>query len=418
MERLLLLADDAVNEETVRLALPHAARLASAPLTDAVGPLARRVEDFERETIRAELDRNRHNMTATRACLGLERSHLYKKCAHLGIKPWNKLSDMERRDFLTSLAALQVAARLDAQTSNGMIYRNLGTTGQRVSALGLGGYHMGVPKEESESIRIVRSAIDRGITFLDNSCDYHDGGSEIRMGKALKDGYRKRIFLMTKYNGRTRQMAEKQINESLRRLQVETIDLIQFHENIRMEDPDRYFAAGGALEAVLAAKKAGKVRFIGFTGHKDPAVHLRMLDMAAQNKFHFDSCQMPLNVLDYHFRSFAHQVVPRLVKEGIAVLGMKPLGSGNVLRASVATPIELPALLALNLPTSVVINGCDSMERLDQAFEAVRTFKPLSGQQLEAIVSKTRDAAMTGAFEPFKTTTQYDGTAQHPEWMG
>src|SRR5580693_4666575 len=324
---------------------------------------------------------------------------------------------MERREFLSMLTALQVAAKLDAQTSNGMIYRNLGMTGQRVSALGLGGYHMGVPKEESESIRIVRSAIDRGITFLDNSCDYHDGGSEIRMGKALKDGYRKRVFLMTKYNGRTSAMAAKQIDESLRRLQVDVIDLIQLHENIRMEDPDRYFAPGGAHEAVMAAKKAGKVRYIGFTGHKDPAVHLRMLDMAAQNHFHFDSAQMPLNVLDFHFRSFAHQVVPRLVKEGTAVLGMKPLASGNVLKTGAASPIEC-LHYALNLPTSVVINGCDSMERLDQAFEAVRTFRPMSESQVAALVAKTKEAAMTGKFEPFKTTTQFDGTAQHPEWMG
>jgi aryl-alcohol dehydrogenase-like predicted oxidoreductase len=225
------------------------------------------------------------------------------------------------------------------------------------------------------------------------------------------------VFLMTKYNGRTRAMAAKQIDESLRRLQVETIDLIQFHENIRMEDPDRFFAPGGALEAVMEAKKAGKVRYIGFTGHKDPAPHLRMLDVAAQNKFHFDSCQMPLNVLDYHFRSFAHQVVPRLVKEGIAVLGMKPMAAGDVLRAGVATAIEC-LHYALNLPTSVVINGCDSMERLDQAFEAVRTFQPMSEAELQSIVSKTREAAMTGKFEGFKTTMDFDGTAQHPEWMG
>jgi aryl-alcohol dehydrogenase-like predicted oxidoreductase len=329
----------------------------------------------------------------------------------------NKLSVMERREFVKMLGALQVAANLDAQTSNGMIYRNLGTTGERVSALGLGGYHMGVPHDENESIRIVRSAIDRGITFLDNSCDYHDGASEIRMGKALKDGYRKRIFLMTKYNGRTRAMAAHDIDQSLRRMQVETIDLIQLHENIRLEDPDRFFAPGGALEAVMAAKKAGKVRYIGFTGHKDPAVHLRMLDVAAEHNFHFDSCQMPLNVLDYHFRSFAHLVVPRLVKEGIAVLGMKPMAFGNVLKAGVATPIEC-LHYALNLPTSVVISGCDSMERLDQSFEAVRTFKPLSEAQLHALVDKTKQAAMTGKFEPFKTTTEFDGTAQHPEWMG
>jgi predicted aldo/keto reductase-like oxidoreductase len=324
---------------------------------------------------------------------------------------------MERRDFITGLAALQIAAKLDAQTSNGMIYRNLGTTGQRVSAIGLGGYHMAVPREESESVRIVRSAVDRGINFLDNSCDYHDGASELRMGKALKDGYRKRVFLMTKFNGRTREMAAKNIDESLRRMQVETIDLIQLHENIRMEDPDRYFAPGGAHEAVMAAKKAGKIRFVGFTGHKDPAVHLRMLDVAAQNNFHFDTCQMPLNVLDYHFRSFAHEVVPRLIKEGVAVLGMKPMAIGNVLKAGVATPIEC-LHYALNLPTSVVINGCDSMERLDQAFEAARTFKPLTESQLQAIVSKTKAAALTGKFEPFKTTQQFDGTATHPEWMG
>ena len=323
---------------------------------------------------------------------------------------------MERRDFLTMLSALQVAAQLDAQTSKGMIYRNLGTTGERVSAIGLGGYHIGVPKDENESIRIIRSAVDRGITFLDNSCDYQEGLAEIRMGKALKDGYRQRVFLMTKYNGRTRAMAAKQIDESLKRLQVETVDLIQFHETIRMEDPDRFFAPGGALEADLAAKKARKGRNIGFTGHKDPAVHLRMLDVAAQNNFHFDTCQLPLNVLDYHFRSFTHQVVPRLVKEGIAVLGMKPIAFGNVVKAGVATPIEC-LHYALNLPTSVVINGCDSMERLDQAFEAVRTFKPLSEAQLQAIVTKTKAAAMTGKFEPFKTTADLDGTTKHPEWM-
>jgi predicted aldo/keto reductase-like oxidoreductase len=328
-----------------------------------------------------------------------------------------KPQDLQRREFLGGLAALQVAGSLDAAGSDGMIYRKLGSTGERVSAIGLGGYHIGVPKDESEGIRIIRSAVDRGITFLDNSWDYHDGGSEIRMGKALKDGYRKRVFLMTKYNGRTREAAAKQIDESLKRLQVDVIDLIQFHENIRMEDPDRYFAAGGAHEAVMAAKQAGKIRYIGFTGHKDPAVHLRMLDMAAQNHFHFDSCQMPLNVLDFHFRSFAHQVVPRLVKEGTAALGMKPMAFGNVLKAGVATPIEC-LHYALNLPTSVVINGCDSMERLDQALEAARTFKPLTAAQLSSLVAKTKAVAMTGKFEPFKTSTQFDGTATHPEWMG
>ena len=328
-----------------------------------------------------------------------------------------KPTHMQRREFIAGLAALQATVPLGAATSEGMIYRKLGTTGEQVSAIGLGGFHIGVPTDQNEGIRIIRSAIDRGITFLDNSCDYHNGGSEICMGKALRDGYRKRIFLMTKYNGRTRKAAAEQIDESLKRLQVDVLDLIQFHENIRMEDPDRYFAPGGAHEAVVAAKKAGKVRYIGFTGHKDPAVHLRMLDAAAAHGFHFDTCQMPLNVLDYHFRSFAHTVVPRLVKEGIAVLGMKPFSSGDLFPANVATPIEC-LHYALNLPTSVVINGCDSMERLDQAFEAARTFKPLTPGQLAAIVGKTKQAAMTGKFERFKTTAHYDGTAAHPESMG
>jgi len=324
---------------------------------------------------------------------------------------------MERREFIAGLGALQLTSSVQGANATGMIYRKLGSTGEQVSAIGLGGYHAGVPADENEGIRIVRSAVDRGITFLDNSCDYHEGKSEILMGKALKDGYRKRVFLMTKFNGRTRAAAAHDIDQSLQRLQTDVIDLIQFHENIRMEDPDRYFAPGGAHEAVMAAKQAGKVRYIGFTGHKDPLVHLRMLDVAAQHKFHFDSCQMPLNVLDYHFRSFSHNVVPRLVKEGIAVLGMKPMAFGAVLKAGVATPVEC-LHYALNLPTSVVITGCDSMERLDQAFEAARTFKPFSPAELAALVAKTREAAMSGLYEPFKTTAEFDGTASHPQWMG
>ncbi len=298
-----------------------------------------------------------------------------------------------------------------------MIYRTLGRTGEKVSAIGLGGFHIGTPQDPAVGIHIIRSALDRGITFLDNCWDYHDGESEIRMGNALRDGYRKKAFLMTKFDGRTKEAAAKQIDESLKRLQADYIDLIQYHENIRMEDPDRFFATGGALEAVLAAKEAGKVRYIGFTGHKDPAVHLRMLDMAAQHKFHFDACQMPLNPMDAHFRSFADQVVPKLVAEGIAVLGMKSMGGGNVLKAGVVTPIEC-LHYALSLPTSVVINGCESMERLDQAFEAIRTFKPMTGAQMSALLAKTKQAALTGKYEPFKTTTQFDGTAHNPKWLG
>jgi aryl-alcohol dehydrogenase-like predicted oxidoreductase len=305
-----------------------------------------------------------------------------------------------------------------AQTRSGdMIYRTLGRTGERVSAIGLGGYHIGVPKEEADSIKLVRTAVDNGITFLDNCWDYHDGRSEVWMGKALRDGYRQKVFLMTKFDGRTRESTARQIDESLQRLQTDHIDLMQYHENIRMEDPDRFFAPDGPLEALLAAKKAGKIQYIGFTGHKDPAVHLRMLEVAAQHSFHFDSAQMPLNLLDAHFRSFAKKVVPELVAQGIAVLGMKPLASSNIPKNGVATAIEC-LHYALNLPTSVVINGCDTMERLHQALEAARTFKPLSETELSALLSKTREAALTGKLEPFKTTAQFDGTASHVEWMG
>jgi len=327
-----------------------------------------------------------------------------------------KLSDLQRREFLSSLAGLTIAAGLGGETRDGVIYRNLGSTGERVSAIGLGGYHIGVPSED-ESIRIVRTALDRGITFLDNSWDYHDGGSEIRMGKALRDGYRKKAFLMTKYNGRTRTSASQQIDDSLRRLQTDHIDLIQFHENIRMTDADKYFGPNGAHEAVMAAKQAGKVRYVGFTGHKDPSIHLHMLDMAAKHGFHFDSCQMPLNVLDYHFRSFAHQVVPRLVAEKTAVLGMKPLANGLIFHLN---NIDAVACLhyALNLPTSVVMNGCDSVERLEQAFQAMRTFTPMNAAQVEELTAKTKEAAHSGKIERFKTSEDFDGTSHNPSSMG
>ena len=239
---------------------------------------------------------------------------------------------MDRRDALKAFATIALtgaareaaAGQPGASKSGEMIYRVLGRTGEKVSAIGLGGHHIGRPRDAAEGIRIIRSAIDRGITFLDNCWDYHDGESERRMGDALRDGYRKRAFLMTKFDGRTKASTASQIDESLRRLETDTIDLMQYHENIRMEDPDRFFAPGGPVEALLEAKKAGKIRYIGFTGHKDPAVHLRMLDVAAAHGFHFDACQMPLNVMDAHFRSFGREVVPRLVKEGIGVLGMKP----------------------------------------------------------------------------------------------
>jgi predicted aldo/keto reductase-like oxidoreductase len=298
-----------------------------------------------------------------------------------------------------------------------MIYRALGRTGERVSAIGLGGHHIGRPADPNEGIRIIRSAIHRGITFMDNSWDYHDGESERRMGIALRDGYRQKVFLMTKFDGRTKRATAEQIDESLQRLQTDHIDLIQFHENIRMEDPDRFFAPQGALEAVLAAKQAGKIRYVGFTGHKDPVVHLRMLDVATAHNFLFDSCQMPLNVMDAHFRSFTRQVLPKLVEQHIAVLGMKPLGDGNILRSNTLSAIEC-LHYALNLPAAVIITGCESMERLDQAIEAVDTFAPMSEAQVAALLARTRDAAATGEYEPFKTTEMFDGTAHTPAWMG
>ncbi|BAY48962.1 twin-arginine translocation pathway signal [Scytonema sp. HK-05] len=305
-----------------------------------------------------------------------------------------------------------------AQTKSGeMIYRTLGRTGEKVSVIGLGGHHIGRPKDEQEGIRLIRAAIDRGINFMDNSWDYHNGGSEIRMGKALRDGYRQKVFLMTKIDGRTKQAATQQIDDSLKRLQTDRIDLLQHHEIIRMEDPDRVFAPGGAMEAVVEAQKAGKIRYIGFTGHKDPLVHLRMLEVATQNNFHFDTVQMPLNVMDAHFRSFEQQVLPKLVTDGIGVLGMKSMGDQNILKSNTVKPIEC-LHYAMNLPTSTVITGIESMEILNQAFEAVRTFKPMSQEQVRALLNRTRSVAAKGQYEPFKTSSQFDSTAKNPEWLG
>jgi aryl-alcohol dehydrogenase-like predicted oxidoreductase len=298
-----------------------------------------------------------------------------------------------------------------------MLYRTLGRTGEQVSLVGLGGHHIGRPPDEAEGIRIIRHAIDHGITFMDNCWDYHDGGSELRMGKALRDGYRAKVFLMTKIDGRTREAAARQIDESLRRLQTDRIDLMQHHEIIRLEDPDRVFAPGGAQEAMLEARKAGKIRFIGFTGHKDPLVHLRMLETAQQSGFHFDAVQMPLNVMDGNFRSFEQQVVPVLVRERIGVLGMKSMGDGIILGSGVVSPIEC-LHYAMSLPTSVVITGMEHIDRVDQALQAVQTFTPFSAQQMAALRARTTTVAAGGRYELFKTSARFDGTAKHPEWLG
>ena len=298
-----------------------------------------------------------------------------------------------------------------------MIYRELGTTGERVSAIGLGGYHIGKQSNPDESIALIRRAIDNGITFLDNCWDYNDGISEVRVGQALRNGYRDKVFLMTKMDGRTKDSYNKQLEQSLGRLQTDTIDLVQFHEVIRMEDPDRIFAPGGAMEAAVAARQAGKIRYIGFTGHKDPAVHLRMLETAQKHSFHFDTIQMPINVMDAHFRSFTNEVMPVALKQGIGVLAMKTFGDHHILDSKTVEPIE--ALhYGLTLPVSVIITGIDSPSILEQALTAARTFKPLTEAQQATLLARTRGAALEGKFELFKTSTQYDGTAHNPQWLG
>jgi aryl-alcohol dehydrogenase-like predicted oxidoreductase len=339
---------------------------------------------------------------------------------------------MERREFLKSAAVAGVAAAAgsvatsEAQTTSpvtrpqspDMPYRQLGTTGEVVSAIGMGGYHIGKQKDPQESIDLIHAAIDRGITFMDNCWDYNDGTSEVRMGQALgQGGYRQKVFLMTKIDGRTKDAYNKQLEQSLGRLHTDVIDLVQFHECIRLEDPDRIFAANGALEAAMAARQAGKIRYIGFTGHKDPAVHLRMFEMADKHGFHFDTVQMPVNVMDAHFRSFEKQVLPVAQKHGTGVLAMKTFGDNFILSSGTVKPIE--ALhYGLTQPVSVVITGIDSRPILDQALEAAKTFKPLTQAQVKDILARTQVAASEGKFELFKTTAHFDGTAANPKWLG
>jgi predicted aldo/keto reductase-like oxidoreductase len=316
----------------------------------------------------------------------------------------------------SSSAASKTLATPRSVRKGDMLYRTLGRTGEQVSLIGLGGYHLGRP-DEQDAIQLIRRAIDAGITFMDNCWDYNNGDSEIRMGKALRDGYREKVFLMTKLDGRTKAAASKQLEDSLTRLQTDHIDLIQYHEIIRLEDPDRIFAPGGAQEAMIEARKAGKIRYIGFTGHKDPMVHLRMLEIATRHGFRFDAVQMPLNVMDAHFRSFQREVLPVLVRQQIGVEGMKSMGDHVILNSGVVTPIEC-LHYTMNLPTSVVITGIDSMKILDQALEAVRTFQPMTQPQVKTLLARTAKAAIDGKYELFKTSSQFDGTAHNPLWLG
>jgi aryl-alcohol dehydrogenase-like predicted oxidoreductase len=282
----------------------------------------------------------------------------------------------------------------------------------------VGGWHLGLKKvDEALSIKIIHASIDAGINFMDNSWDYNDGLSEIRMGKALQNGKRDKVFLMTKIDGRSKKEAQKQLDESLKRMKVDMIDLVQHHEVIRFEDPQRIFDEDGANQALLEARTAGKILFIGFTGHKDPQIHLHALGVAKENNFRFDAVQMPLNLMDAHFRSFEKLVLPELVKEKIAVLGMKCMGNGALLQSKTVTAPEC-LRYALNLPTSVVITGMDSMEVLHQALDVVKSLEPLTAAAINALLEKTREAATHGYYEPFKTTSLYDSTASNPIWLG
>ena len=329
---------------------------------------------------------------------------------------------ISRRGFLGFAAASILMAHADQpfprpESKNGIPYRTLGRTGEKVSLIGLGGYHLGKQADPQDSIRIIRAGLDEGVNFLDNCWDYNGGESEIRMGNALRDGYRQKAFLMSKIDGRTKAAAASQISESLRRLQTDRIDLLQFHEVIRDTDPDRIFTEGGGMEAVLAAQKAGKIRFIGFTGHKSPDIHLKMLATASKHSFTFDTVQMPLNVMDAHFNSFEKKVLPVLLKNDIGVLGMKPMGDHFILESKTATAVEC-LHYAMNLPTSVVITGCDSLPILQQALQAARTFQPMNSSQVAALLAKTSKAAEAGQFELYKTSHQFDGTYANPQWLG
>lgn len=298
-------------------------------------------------------------------------------------------------------------SEIAAQKSTGEIpRRSFGRTGVEVSAIGLGGYHMGVPKDEQEAIRIIHEAMDAGIDFMDNAWEYNDGVSEQRLGKALR-GRRDRAFVMTKVctHGRDRKVAMQQLEQSLRRLQTDHIDLWQIHEVVYDNDPELHFARGGVIEALEQAKKEGKVRFVGFTGHKDPTIHLKMLSY----NYPFDACQLPLNCFDASFRSFEKQVLPELQKRGIAAIGMKSLGgSGEPVKQGAIAPQQALSY-AMSLPVATTVSGIDSLKVLRQNLGIARGFTPMSAEQMQALRDRYARYAADGRFELYKTSKQYDG---------
>jgi aryl-alcohol dehydrogenase-like predicted oxidoreductase len=316
-----------------------------------------------------------------------------------------------RREFLTQAAAgLAVATHArevlasQAGSAAGLPTRLLGRTGQRVSILCLGGWHIGAVKEQAEAVRIMHAAVDEGLTFFDNCWDYHDGGSEDVMGKALAGGRRQKVFLMTKNCERDYTGSMKCLDDSLRRLQTDYLDLWQFHEIIYDSDPDWVFDKGG-LKAALEARKAGKVRYIGFTGHKDPRIHLAMLE----KPFDWDSSQMPVNALDVHYRSFQKQVIPVCLKKNVGVIGMKGFGGGNGIAGKAGLTAAEAYRYALSQPVASQVVGITSMEQLRENVALARTFTPLSEAEQTALTDKVREVAGDGRFELFKSTQMFDG---------
>jgi len=330
-----------------------------------------------------------------------------------GERSLNRRQLLKALGLLGSLVALDgsrgLAAALEparASATGDIPTRMLGKTGVRVSALCFGGAHWGRIDDEAEAIRILQEAIDAGVTFLDNAWEYNGGRSEELMGKALQ-GRRQQVFLMTKVcsHGRDKRVALQQLDESLRRLKTDYLDLWQIHEVVYLDDPDRHFAPGGAAEALLEAKRQGKVRFVGFTGHKDPKIHLKML---AQN-ISFDTCQMPLNVFDGTYRSFEQEVLPVLAQRGIAPIGMKSLsGNAEPIKQGLVTPEEALRYV-LSLPIASLVSGIDSREVLRQNLDIVRRFVPMTAVEMHGLRTRVARYAMDGRFELFKSTNRYDG---------
>jgi aryl-alcohol dehydrogenase-like predicted oxidoreductase len=313
-----------------------------------------------------------------------------------------------RRTFL-QVSAMSFYAMSEGQTTNGsggVPHRPLGKTGVEVSALGIGGYHLGAAKDQTEATRIIREAMDHGVNFFDNAWEYHKGLSEERLGEALQ-GVRKQAVVMTKVctHGRDKNVAMQMLEESLRRLKTDYIDVWQIHEVIYWSDPNLIFAPNGAAEALALAKKQGKVRFVGFTGHKDPGIHLNMLN----NGFLFDTVQMPLNCLDATFRSFETQVLPEANRRGIAVLGMKSLGGSGEIVSHGAAAIGDALRYAMSLPVATTISGIDSVEVLQQNLAIAKGFKPMPATEMASLRDRSKRFAADGRFELFKTTTKYDG---------